>query len=65
MPGLEVAEVRQAEWGAQVFAELDPVFFGDGEEDFDYFGVELSAGTAADFFAGVGERAALCGRGGR
>src|SRR5580704_13834422 len=31
------------------------MFFGDGKEDFDYLRVELGAGAAADFFAGVGE----------
>ena len=37
-----------------MFAEIEPVFFWDGGEDFDDFGVELCARTAANFFAGVG-----------
>jgi len=32
------------------------MLFGDGGEDFDDFGVELRAGAAANFFAGVGHR---------
>ena len=43
----------EAEGGAEVFAEVDPVFFWDGGEDFDHFGVELRAGAAANFFASV------------
>jgi len=46
--------VGKAEGGAEAFAEFDPVGFGDGHEDVDHFGVELGAGAAADFFAGVG-----------
>jgi len=30
------------------------VLFWDGREDFDHFGVELGAGAAANFFAGMG-----------
>ena len=38
----------EAEGRAQVFAKVDPVFFWDGREDFDDFGVELGAGAAAN-----------------
>lgn len=44
----------ETERGAEVFPELEPMFFGDGHEDFDDFGVELGAGAAAHLFAGVG-----------
>jgi len=51
---LEVFQVGEAEGGAEVFAEVEPVLFRDGGEDFDDFGIELGAGAAANFFAGVG-----------
>ena len=51
---LKVFELGEAEGGAEVFAELDPVALGDGEKDFDDFGIELRAGATADLFAGVG-----------
>ena len=44
----------EGEWGAEVLAQVDPVLFWDGREDFDDFGVELGAGAAANFFVGVG-----------
>jgi len=40
---LQVLEVGQAERGAEVFAQVEPVLLGDGGEDFDNFGVELDA----------------------
>src|ERR1700730_4134757 len=50
---LQVAEVGEAEWRAQVFAQLQPVLFGDRQENLNNFGIELRAGAAADFFACV------------
>jgi len=44
----------QAEGRAKVFAQVDPVLFGDGEKDLDDFGIELRVGAAANFLAGVG-----------
>src|SRR5579885_3669875 len=49
----EVLEVGEAERGAEVFAEFDPVLLGDGHEDVHDFGVELGAGAALNFLAGV------------
>src|SRR5580692_7810666 len=46
--------MSEAEGGAEMFAEVQPVLLRDGGEDFDDFGVELGAGAAANFFAGVG-----------
>ena len=53
---LKVAEMGEPERRAQVFAEFDPVFFGDREEDFDDLGIELRAGAAPNLFASVRER---------
>ena len=50
---LEILEMGEAEGGAEVFAEVDPVLFWDGGEDFDDLGIELCAGAAANFFASV------------
>jgi hypothetical protein len=54
--GAEILELGEAEGGAEVFPQLDPVLFWDGEEDFDHFGIELGAGTAADFIARMAHR---------
>lgn len=45
----------QAEGGAEVFAEFEPVFFGNGEKDFYDIGIELRAGTTLNLFAGMGK----------
>jgi hypothetical protein len=57
--GLEISEVGEAEGGAEVLAEFEPMFFGDGHENLDDFGVELGARAAADLLAGVRERQSL------
>jgi len=53
--------VRQAEGRAEAFAEVHPMLFRDGQEDIDDFGIELSTGATADFFAGManGKRFAI------
>lgn len=59
--GFQVFELGQAERRAEIFAEIDPVLFGDREENLDDLGVELGSGTATDFLACVahGEGAAV------
>jgi hypothetical protein len=61
---LKIFQMGEAEGGAEVFAEVDPVLFWDGGKDFDDLGIELRAGAAANFFAGVALWAELCGKGG-
>jgi len=40
--------VGEAEGGAEVFAKIEPVLLGNGQEDIDHDGVELRAGAAAN-----------------
>jgi hypothetical protein len=47
-PPLEVLEVGDVGRRAEVFAEIDPVFFWDGGKNFDDLGVDLGAGAAAN-----------------
>src|SRR5216684_3116314 len=53
---LEVLQVSQAERGAEVLTQIQPVLFWNGHKDVDDLGVELAAGAALDLFAGVGHR---------
>ena len=54
--GLQVLQMSQAEWGAEVFAKIQPVLFRNGHKYVDDCWVKLAAGAALDFFAGVGHR---------
>jgi hypothetical protein len=47
-PPLEVLEVGEEERRAEVFAEIDPVFFCDAGKNFDDLRVELGAGATAN-----------------
>src|SRR6266853_4438948 len=51
---LQVLQMSQAERGAQVLTQVQPVLFWDGHKDVDDLRVELAAGAALDLFAGVG-----------
>src|SRR5215831_242055 len=53
---LQVLEMRQAEGGAQVLAQLDPMPFRDGHKHLDDFRIELAAGAALNFLARVRHR---------
>src|SRR5579859_6269214 len=56
MRSLEVAQVSEAERRAEVFAQVTPVLFGNGAENFDDLGIELRSRATTNFFAGVGHR---------
>src|SRR5882724_1950871 len=46
--------MRQAEWGAEVFAQVQPMLLGNGHKHVDDGGVKLAAGAAFNLFARVG-----------
>src|SRR5437879_320171 len=53
---LEVLQMSQAERGAKVLAQVQPVLFRNGHKDVDDLGVKLAAGAALNLFAGMGHR---------
>jgi len=44
---------------AEIFAQLDPVVFGNGEKDLHNLGIELRSGTAANLLARVRDRKSI------
>src|SRR5713226_6723947 len=53
---LQVLQMSQAEWRAEVFAQVQPVLFGNGHKDVDDLGVKLATRAAFDLFAGMRHR---------
>lgn len=49
-----IFQMGKAEGRAEILAQIDPVLFGNGEKYLDDLWIELRAGTAANFLAGVG-----------
>src|SRR5260370_42050918 len=46
--------MSEAEWGAEVFPEIQPVLLWDSHKDVDGRGIKLAAGAALNLVAGMG-----------
>src|SRR5713226_8519293 len=46
--------MSEAEWGAEMFPEIQPVLLWNGHKHIDYRGIKLAAGAALNLVAGMG-----------